>query len=235
MSTTGTFTVTTGGATAVQFQNAAGTNLFIFDHTNLRLGIGATPGTTFEAQGTASASYFLTGNTIQVGGFASVAYNRFGTATTNHANYITTTNDILVSGDVEIRGSASFGGTASVSGIFFMNDGRHRPNANSATAFRFQNTAGTTDVLTVDTSNTRIGIGGIGGNLDTTLEVGGVASIGTNLNVGENAIATVSATFETRSTTQGTCFVLVNSAGTVVYARINGANTWVINTTNCNP
>ncbi|OGM97760.1 MAG: hypothetical protein A2735_01215 [Candidatus Yanofskybacteria bacterium RIFCSPHIGHO2_01_FULL_41_21] len=63
-----------------------------------------------EFQGTASASYFLTGNTIQVGGFSSASYNRFGTGTTNHANYISTSNDVLVSGDLEILGTASFEG-----------------------------------------------------------------------------------------------------------------------------
>lgn len=248
ISTTGTLKVTTGGATAVLFQNAAGTNLFIFDHTNLRLGIGATPGTTFEVQGTASASYFLTGNTIQVGGFASVAYNRFGTATTNHANYISTTNDILVSGDVEIRGSASFGSTASVSGIFFMNDGRFRPNANSATAFRFQNTAGSTDVLTIDTTNTRVGVGSIG-TLDTLFEVGGTASVATlfattKIVAGSGTASasaytaefvstgTTSVLFGGSSTTLGTCLQLKNTTGQPVYARVVGT-TWTVNAQEC--
>ncbi|MEK7536920.1 MAG: hypothetical protein AAB584_00530 [Patescibacteria group bacterium] len=132
-----------------------------------------------EIQGTASASYLLTGNTLQVAGNASVAYSRFGTTTTNHANYISASNDLLVSGDVEIRGSVSFGGTASVSGVFTMNDGRFRPNSNSATAFRFQNTAGTTNILIIDTSNTRVGVSP-GTDLDTKFEVGGTASA-TNL------------------------------------------------------
>ena len=52
----------------------------------------------FEGQNTASAAYFLTGNTIQVGGFASVAYNRFGTATTTHAGSVDGSDDILISG-----------------------------------------------------------------------------------------------------------------------------------------
>ena len=84
-----------------------------------KIGLGATPSTVFEVQGTASASYLLTGNTLQVGGFASVAYSRFGTSTTGHANYISTTNDVLVSGDLETRGTVSFGGVASVSGNLF--------------------------------------------------------------------------------------------------------------------
>ena len=82
-----------------------------------------------------------------------------------------------------------------------------------------------------DTAN-RFGIV-YGGTLNTAFEVGGVASVGTNLNVGENSTATTSATFETRSTTQGSCFILVDSAGTVKYARVNAASAWVINTTSC--
>src|SRR3989338_5866247 len=76
--------------------------------------------TKFEVQGTASASYFLTGNTIQVGGYASVAYNRFGTSATTEAHYMTTTNDVLVNGDFEVDGSSSFSGPASVSDTLFV-------------------------------------------------------------------------------------------------------------------
>ena len=121
MSTTGTLTVTTGSATAVRFQNAAGTTLFQFDTSSTRLGIGDTAGTTFEVQGTASASYFLTGNTIQVGGFSSVAYNRFGTNTTTYSDNLSTTNDFLISGNLEVDlrsffdAPAEFQGTASAS------------------------------------------------------------------------------------------------------------------------
>ncbi|MBI2676668.1 MAG: procyclic acidic repetitive family protein, partial [Candidatus Yanofskybacteria bacterium] len=67
-----------------------------------------TPTTKFEVQGTASASYLLTGNTLQVGGYASAAYSRFGTSTTGYSNFITTTNDLLISGDLEVDASATF-------------------------------------------------------------------------------------------------------------------------------
>src|SRR3989344_3478586 len=81
-------------------------------------GINTTsPSTVFEVQGTASASYGLFG-TLQVGGFSSTSYSRFGTSTTGHANYMSASNDVLVSGDLEERGTASFGGGASVSGNF---------------------------------------------------------------------------------------------------------------------
>src|SRR3989344_5890065 len=104
MSTTGTFTITpaSDSATSVRFQDTAGTNIFIVNSTSRWVGIGAAPQTTFEVQGPASGSYLLTGNTIQVGGFASVAYSRFGTAATTHSNYITTTNDLLINGDLEV-------------------------------------------------------------------------------------------------------------------------------------
>ncbi|MDP6583692.1 MAG: hypothetical protein QF535_03475, partial [Anaerolineales bacterium] len=73
-----------------------------------------------EFKGTASAAYGLFSNTIQVGGFSSVSYNRFGTLTTGHSNYITNSSDLLVSSDLEVRGTASFGGNASVSGNFYV-------------------------------------------------------------------------------------------------------------------
>ena len=119
-STTGTLTVTpaSDSATSVRFQNAAGTNIFIVNSTSRWVGVGAAPQTTFEVQGTSSASYFLTGNTIQVGGYASVAYNRFGTSATTHATEITTTNDVVINGDLEVDGQSFFDGTASVGGAF---------------------------------------------------------------------------------------------------------------------
>ncbi|OGM98980.1 MAG: hypothetical protein A2915_03395 [Candidatus Yanofskybacteria bacterium RIFCSPLOWO2_01_FULL_41_34] len=177
MSTTGTFLVNpaANSTTSVRFQNAAGTNYLIGDSTNARIGVGAAPSTTFEVQGTASASYLMTANTLQVGGVASVAYNRFGTSATNHANYITTTNDLLIVGDLEVRATASFGSVASVSGILFLANGQVRPGMNndSTTAFRFQNAAGTTTVLTIDTTNRRVGVGD---TPSTKFEVQGTAS-----------------------------------------------------------
>ncbi|MBI2627230.1 MAG: hypothetical protein HYW77_03225 [Parcubacteria group bacterium] len=130
----------------------------------------------FESQNTASAAYFLTGNTIQVGAYASVAYSRFGTSATGHSNYISTTNDLLISGDLEVRSTVSFATTASISGILYLANGQTRPGTggDSATAFRFQNATGTLTVLTIDTTgNGRVGIGGTPG---TTFEVQGTAS-----------------------------------------------------------
>ena len=112
--TKGDFYVATRDATT----DTAPTERFYITSAGL-VGIGTTaPATKFEVQGTASASYLLTGNTLQVGGFSSVSYNRFGTSTTGHSNYISASNDVLVSGDFEVRGTASFGGNASISGTF---------------------------------------------------------------------------------------------------------------------
>lgn len=115
-STTGTFTQTNDSATAARFQNAAGTTtVLVVDTTSYRVGVGAAPGTTFEVQGTASASYFLTGNTIQVGGFASAAYSRFGTNTAT-ASAISTTNDLLISGNLEVDLKSYFDSLIEVQG-----------------------------------------------------------------------------------------------------------------------
>src|SRR3989338_3442682 len=113
MSTTGTFTQTVGSATAARFQNAAGTvNSLIVDTTNNRVGVNTTnPATKFEVQGTASASYFFTTNTIQAGGTfaaASVAYSRFGIGTTGYSADVDAADDLLITGALEVDGNAFF-------------------------------------------------------------------------------------------------------------------------------
>lgn len=96
-----------------------------------RLGINTTtPQTVFEVQGTASASYFLTGNTLQVGGFASLAYSRFGIAATTHAGTISGKSDLLVVGGFEVNGSAAFDGLI---GLFSA----------ATSSFEIQSTSGT--------------------------------------------------------------------------------------------
>src|SRR3989344_8512871 len=141
----------------------------------------------FEGQNTASAAYFLTGNTIQVGGYASVAYSRFGTSATTHSDFLATTNDLIINGDFEVDGKAFFdgtasvasnfeiGGTASVSGVLYLAAGQIRPEngGDSTTAFLFQDAAGSNSIVTVDTTNLRVGIRG---TPSTTFEVQGTAS-----------------------------------------------------------
>src|SRR3989344_3296186 len=116
----------------------------------MHIGAGSAQ-TKFEVQGTASSSYILTGNTIQVGGFASAAYNRFGTTATTHDHYIAGSGDVFVSGDLEVRATLSFAGAASFSQAFWIG------------------------------TNGKTGNVGVGTNSPTTkFEVSGSASISTN-------------------------------------------------------
>jgi len=116
---TPTLTVTSDSLGFDQFQDSPtlDANLTI-NRGGFFVGLGSAPSTVFEVQGTASASYLLTGNTLQVGGYATTSYSRFGTSTTGHTNYITGSNDILVSGDIEVVGTGSFGVAASASKYF---------------------------------------------------------------------------------------------------------------------
>lgn len=117
MSTTGTFLVNpaSNSATSVRFQNAAGTNYLIANSTKGWIGIGAAvsgvdaaPSTVFEVQGTASASYLFTANSLQVLGTsgASVSYSRFGIGTTGHS--LTAADDVLFAGLVEFDDNVFF-------------------------------------------------------------------------------------------------------------------------------
>lgn len=141
MSTTGTFAQTVSSATAALFQNAAGTLTVLQVDTNTgtgRVGVGAAPSTTFEVQGTVSASYFFTGNTIQIGGgiVASVAYNRFGSTATTHS--LSAVNDVLVNGQLEVDGNAFF-------------DAKVGIGAGPSTVFEVQGTASASYFFTQNT------------------------------------------------------------------------------------
>lgn len=165
MSTTGTFTQTANSATAARFQNAAGTTtVLVVDTTNYRVGVGAAPGTTFEVQGTASASYFLTGNTLQVNGFASAAYSRFGINTTT-GGFLTNANDLLISGRFEVDASAQFDkkieiqGTASAS--YFLTANTIQVGGNASVAYSRFGTNTTTHVGTISGANDLLISGGL--------------------------------------------------------------------------
>ena len=245
MSTTGTLTVTSDSATSVQFQDAAGTTtVFIVDTTNTRAGVnaGGAVDTPFEVGGTASISGFtifgasasVAGDFELTGGSALLGVIAGGTIDTTFE----------VGGTASISGIITLGGTGTTGGQF-------RPGANSATAFRFQNAAGTTDVLSIDTSSTRVGVNA-GGTLNTTFEVGGTASITsvfalTNFVAGKNTASsstaylgefsstgTTSLLLHGTSTDKGTCLQLKNTAGTIVYLRIE-TTTLTINTVGCHP
>ena len=149
----GRFRPQSDAATAFRFQNAAGTtSVLIIDTTNTRVGIGATPGTTFEVQGTASASYFLTGNTLQVNGFSSVAYSRFGTNTTT-GSFLTNANDLLISGRLEVDASVQFDKTIQVQGTasasYFLTANTIQVGGNASVAYSRFGTVATSHVGTI--------------------------------------------------------------------------------------
>lgn len=215
MSTTGTFTQTVGSATAALFQNAAGNvNVLVVDTTNTRVGVGAAPSTTFEVQGTASASYFFTGNTIQVGGgiVASAAYNRFGSVATTHS--LSATNDVLINGKLEADGNVFFDGSASVSSNF-QTSGRFIAG-NASHSF-------TGDLIV--SSNLVVG--------STTASNSGRTYVSEF--VGDNT-STASFYFGSSgvTATKGTCFQLKSTTGAWIYMRFTqGATTPTLSTVRC--
>lgn len=88
-----------------------------------RTGIGtATPTTKLEVQGTASASYLLTGRTLQTGGLATVSYNRFGVSqSTGHS--LASADDLEITGMLEVDGAAYFDNTVTAGGRLFVTTG----------------------------------------------------------------------------------------------------------------
>lgn len=80
------------------------------------IGIGGAGQTVFDVQGTASASYLISRNTLQVNGLASAAYSRFGTNTTT-GSFLSTANDLLISGKLEADSSVSFDAGIKGSGL----------------------------------------------------------------------------------------------------------------------
>src|SRR3989344_571908 len=121
-------TVAAGDTGEIQFNNAdafSSENNFFWDSTNNRLGINGAfsttvlPATTLEVQRTASASYFISSGSVQLGSTAATAqYSRFGSTVTGHSNYMRSASGLLISGDLELIGTASLRGPASLSGTF---------------------------------------------------------------------------------------------------------------------
>ncbi|MDP3792507.1 MAG: hypothetical protein Q8Q89_02135 [bacterium] len=201
MSTTGTFLVNpaSNSATSVRFQNAAGTNYFFADSTNSRIGVGGAPQTVFEVQGTASASYLMTANSLQVAGVSSVAYSRYGTGTTGYTADIDATNDLLITGALEVDGNAFFDGKVGVKGA-------------PQTVFEVQGTASASYLMTANSlqvagvssvAYSRFGTGTTGntGEFDAandllitgSLEVDGKASVAGNFQTSGRFIADTAA------------------------------------------
>lgn len=222
MSTTGTFTQTVGSASAALFQNAAGTiTVLAVDTTNTRVGVGAAPSTTFEVQGTASASYFFTQNGIQVAGVpgatASVTWSRFGTGTAGHtaSTEINASNDVYITGALEVDGTAFFDGKASVSGNF-QTSGRFI--ADTAASNSFTGSLNVTRTLVVGSATASVS-GGSGYVAEFINQGTGTASFYFG---GGN------------SATKGTCFQLKSTTGAWIYMRfVQGATTPTLSAIRC--
>lgn len=214
MSTTGTFAQTVSSATAALFQNAAGTLTVLQVDTTTgtgRVGVGAAPSTTFEVQGTASASFFFTQNTLQVAGVpgatATVAYSRFGVGTTGNTVEFNAANDLLITGSLEVDGKASVAGNFQTSGRFI---------ADTAASHSFKGDLILTSDLIVRGTVTSQSSGLY------TAEFGGGAGT-----------ATISLLFgSSTASSLGTCFQMKNTVGDWVYARILGT-TWTVNYVKC--
>lgn len=109
-----------GMASSLRFgTGSSGTERMRIDATgNVGINTGAaTLMTRFEVQGTASASNLLTVGSLQVAnGGATVSYSRFGIDATGRG--LSTTDDLLISGDLEVDAKAFFDSTASVASHF---------------------------------------------------------------------------------------------------------------------
>ncbi|OGM96493.1 MAG: hypothetical protein A2816_02815 [Candidatus Yanofskybacteria bacterium RIFCSPHIGHO2_01_FULL_39_44] len=211
MSTTGTMTVAPAAdsATSVRFQNTAGTNVFITDSTNMRVGVLGAPQTTFEVQGTASASYLMTANSLQVAGPTSVAYSRFGTGTTGNTSEWDAANDLLITGSLEVDGKASLASNFQMSGRFV---------ADTAASHSMAGDLILTSALTVGatTASSSAGKG-------YTAEFVGPATGTASFYFGGAAASTA-----------GTCIQLKSTTGAWIYMRFNqGATTPTLSTVRC--
>ena len=165
-----------------------------------RLGINTTsPSTIFEVQGTASASYFLTGNTIQVGGYASAAYSRFGT---NTSSRLSGSNDLLITGILETDGNVFFDSKASISSNLQISG---RFIADTAASHSF------TGDLRISGSSPTLGINA-GNYIDSVFELGGTASIS-----GTTTLRGVTYTWPSADGSSGK-FLQTNGTGTLSWA-----------------
>src|SRR3989338_1722676 len=180
-----------------------------------------TPTTKFEVQGTVSASYFLTGNIIQVGGYASVAYNRFGVdAATTEAHYISAANDVLVNGDLEVDGSASFAGPSSISNAFYVSTQGKTGNVGVGTRTPI------TKFEVLGTASSTIGF------VSQSLVVGGKTASSATAYIAEFKSTATPSVFFGSSGSKGSCLQLTNTLGKPVYARVVGT-TWTVDAQSC--
>ena len=228
MSTTGTLTVTpaSNSATSVRFQNAAGTSYFIADSTNSRIGVGGAPFTTFEVQGTASASYLMTANSIQVsgGGAASVAYSRFGIGATGHS--LAATDDVLFTGLVEFDDNVFFDARVGIGGTGPSTALEVQGTA-SASYFFTQNTIQVAGVpgATASVAYSRFGIDTTGHSLAAADDVLFTGLVEFNDNVFFDSRASVATAFEVTGSGYASASTLFATTNVVVGNRVASSST----------
>src|SRR3989338_9555508 len=112
------------------------------------------------AASTIGTNMSTTGTFTQTVGSANAARFQNAAGTTTVLWVDTTSTLVGVNAGGAIDTTFEVGGTASISGIITFGGtgttgGQFRPGSNGTTAFRFQNAAGTTNILTIDTTNNR--------------------------------------------------------------------------------
>ncbi|KKU15802.1 MAG: hypothetical protein UX24_C0030G0002 [Candidatus Giovannonibacteria bacterium GW2011_GWB1_45_9b] len=100
-------------------RDSSGTNRISFSTTGAT-GLTALTGFASVSQDFESAGKIIGAGVLQIGGADPVAYSRFGTGTTSESHYISSANDLLISGDLEVDGSVSFAGPASISNTLYI-------------------------------------------------------------------------------------------------------------------
>mgnify|MGYP001605289941 CR=1 FL=1 len=188
----------------------AGSNIFqVKDDDTISLNNSATDLVDIIGRASISSNLEITGGFASISGelnlkgglevakgvAGDVAYSRFGADPTTHFGTIAAASDLLISGGLEVNGSAAFDGftllnnNASMSSGFTLEVPRIkvasisadaaitlRPGADSAQAFKIQNAAGSSTILRVDTSSNRVGINVTSGPTDA-LQVAGSAQV----------------------------------------------------------
>ena len=163
-----------------------------------------------EFQGTASASYLLTGNSLQVAGFATVAYSRFGTGTTGNTGEFDAANDLLITGSLEVDGKASVAGNFQTSGRIIADT----TASHSIVGDLILTSALTVGATTASSSN------GVG----YTAQFVGPSTGTSSFYFGGSGVTGA----------QGSCFQLKSSTGAWIYMRFNqGATTPTLSTVRC--